>query len=63
MPLHLRDDRAGPAGVRKAEFRLHFTVLLPSLGAITFANGLFPSFSIALGRSSVSKKVKISGND
>lgn len=34
MPPRLRDYRAGPAGVSKAEFRLRFSVLLPALGAV-----------------------------
>lgn len=64
MPPHLRDYRTGPAGVSKAEFRLHFSVLLPALRAITsFAKGLFPPCSIALDGSRVCKKVKISGDD
>lgn len=64
MPPHLREYGAGPAGVSKAEFRLHFSVLLPALGAITsFAKGLFTSCRIALDRSGVCKKVKISGDD
>lgn len=60
----LKGLQAGPAGVSKAEFRLHFSVLLPALGAVTsFGKWLFTSCRITLDRSRVCKKVKISGDD